>query len=54
MMKFYIMGLIVWVKKDGERVLDPDGDGVYYRGRDGFISKVLKGKGVVEIPVEFW
>jgi len=44
----------VWVKKNGERVLDPDGDGVYYEGKDKLISKILKRKGRVEIPVEFW
>lgn len=44
----------VWVKEDGEKEYDPDGDGVYFEGKDKLISKVLKGKGYVEIPVEFW
>jgi hypothetical protein len=44
----------VWVKKNGEREYDPDGDGVFYEGSDKLVSKVLKGKGFIEIPVEFW
>ncbi|MBU2576305.1 MAG: hypothetical protein KKF50_01145 [Nanoarchaeota archaeon] len=44
----------VWVKKNGEKVYDNDGDGIYYEGKDKLISKVLKGKSMVEIPVEFW
>lgn len=44
----------VWVKKNGERVYDDDGDGIYYEGKDKFVSKVLKGKGFVEIGVDFW
>ena len=44
----------VWVKKGGEKEYDSDGDGVYYEGSDKLVSKVLKGKGFVEIPVEFW
>ena len=44
----------VRVKPDGTKEYDPDGDGVYYEGKDKFISKVLKEKGFVEIPVEFW
>ena len=44
----------VWVKKDGEKVYDNEGDGIYYEGKDKFVSKVLNGKGMVEIPVEFW
>lgn len=44
----------VWMNKNGEKVLDDDGDGIYYEGKDKFVSKVLKNKGMVEIPVEFW
>jgi len=44
----------VWVKKNGEKVYDDDGDGIYYEGKDKFISKVLKTKSIVPINVEFW
>ncbi len=44
----------VWVKKNGERTYDSDGDGIYYEGKDKFISKVFKTKSMVEIPVEYW
>ena len=44
----------VWIKPNGEKEYDDDGDAVYYEGKDKLISKVLKGKGCVEIPVEFW
>lgn len=44
----------VWIKKDGKKIYDNDGDGVYYEGKDKLISKVLKGKESAEIFVEFW
>lgn len=44
----------VWVKLYGEKEYDTDGDGVFYEGSDKLVSKVLNGKGFVEIPVEFW
>lgn len=44
----------VYVKKNGEKVYDNDGDGIYYEGKDKFISKVLKTKSIVEINVPFW
>lgn len=44
----------VWVKPNGEKVYDNDGDGVYYEGKDKFISKVLKTKYPVFIYVEHW
>jgi len=44
----------VWIKKNGEKILDDDGDGIYYEGKDNLISKILKTKSRVEIPVEFW
>ena len=44
----------VWVKKSGGKVYDDDGDGIYYEGKDMFISKVLKTKSMVEIFVEHW
>lgn len=44
----------VWVKPNGERVYDNNGDGIYYDGKDKFISKVLKTKSPVFIFVEHW
>ena len=44
----------VWIKPNGEKIYDPDGDGIYYEGKDKFISKVLKTKSPVYIFVEFW
>lgn len=44
----------VWVKKNGQKVYDKDGDGVYYEGKDNFIKKVLKTKSPVYIYVEHW
>jgi hypothetical protein len=44
----------VYVKKNGEKVYDNDGDGIYYEGKDKIISKILKTKPMVEIYKEFW
>ncbi len=44
----------VWVKPNGEEIYDNDGDGIYYEGKDKFISKVLKTKSPVFINVEHW
>ena len=44
----------IWIKPNGEKVHDPDGDGVYYEGKDKLISKVLKTKEPVYIYVEHW
>ena len=44
----------VWIKKNGEKVYDNDGDGVYYEGKDKFISKLLKSKSPAYIFVEHW
>ncbi len=44
----------VWVKKNGERVLDNEGDGIYFEGKDEFVSKVLEGEDMVKIDIEFW
>lgn len=44
----------VYVKENGEKVYDDDGDGIYFEGKDGFVSKVLKGKSPVYIGVEHW
>ena len=44
----------VWIKPDGEKSYDNKGDGIYYEGKDKFISRVLKTKSPVSIFVEFW
>ena len=44
----------VWIKPNGEKVYDPDGDGIYYEGKDKLISKMLKSKSPAYIFVEFW
>ncbi|MBU1136411.1 MAG: GNAT family N-acetyltransferase [Nanoarchaeota archaeon] len=44
----------VWVKPNGEKVYDDDGDGIYYEGRDKLISKILKTKSPAHIFVEYW
>ena len=44
----------VYLKPNGEKVVDNDGDGLYYEGKDKFISKVLKTKSIVYINVEHW
>ena len=44
----------VWIKTNGKKIHDPDGDGVYYEGKDKLISKILKTKSPAYIYVEFW
>ena len=44
----------VWIKPNGEKVFDREGDGVYQGGEDKFISKVLSGNDSVYIYVEHW
>ena len=44
----------VWIKSNGEKVYDNDGDGIYYEGKDKLISKILKTKSPVYIFVEHW
>ena len=44
----------VWVKPNGEKVYDDDGDGIYYEGKDKLISKILQTKSPVYIFVEHW
>ncbi|MBU0760138.1 MAG: GNAT family N-acetyltransferase [Nanoarchaeota archaeon] len=40
--------------KTGEIVIDNDGDGVYYEGKDKLVSKIIKGKGVAFTNADFW
>jgi hypothetical protein len=44
----------VYVKPNGEEVYDNDGNGIYYEGKDKFVTKVLKGKRPVYISVLHW
>jgi len=44
----------VWIKPDGERVYDNEGDGIYCEGKDKIISKILKTKKPVYIPILHW
>lgn len=44
----------VWIKSNGEKVFDDDGDGIYYEGKDKFVSEVLRTKSFVFIGVEHW
>jgi hypothetical protein len=44
----------VYIKRNGEKVYDNEGDGVYYEGRDKLISKILKTKKPAYIYVLHW
>ncbi|MFH0808191.1 MAG: hypothetical protein V1888_01075 [archaeon] len=44
----------VWVKGNGERVLDNEGDGIFWNGKDGFLKRVLESDSLVEIGIEHW
>jgi hypothetical protein len=37
-----------------KEIRDNHGDGLYYEGKDKFVSKVLKTKDIVYINVEHW
>jgi len=52
--KNFIRRFIYKNPKTGEKVIDNDGDGFYYEGKDKFISKVLSGKKPVYINVLHW
>lgn len=44
----------VWVKENGERILDNVGDGIFWDGKDDFLKKILESEDLVEIGVEHW
>jgi len=44
----------VYVDKFGKKTFDDEGDGVYYEGKDKFISRVMKTKNPVYITVLHW
>ncbi len=52
--KGFIKRFIYKNPKTGEEVVDTDGDGVFYNGRDNFIKRVLSTKSKVYIPVPHW
>jgi hypothetical protein len=52
--KNFIRRFIYKNPKSGEEIIDNDGDGIYYEGKDKFISKVLSGKKPVYINVLHW
>jgi len=52
--KDFIKRFVYKNPKTGEEIIDNDGDGIYYGGKDKFISKVLSGKKPVYINVLHW
>lgn len=44
----------VYKRPNGDLVYDKDGNGIYYEGKDKFISKVFKGEKPVFINVAHW
>lgn len=44
----------IYRKPNGEDIVDNEGDGVYFEGKDKFISKVLKNKLPIYIEVLHW
>ncbi|MEA3329944.1 MAG: hypothetical protein U9Q06_04335 [Nanoarchaeota archaeon] len=52
--KDFINRFIYKNPKTGKETIDKEGDGIYYEGKDKFISKVLKTKSPIFICVEHW
>jgi len=52
--KDFIKRFIYKNPKTGEEIIDNDGDGIYYEGKDKIISKILSGKKPVYINVLHW
>lgn len=44
----------IYMKPSGEQIYDSRGDGIYYEGKDKFVSKVLGGGKPVYIGVPHW
>ena len=44
----------IYMKPSGEQIYDSRGDGIYYQGKDKFISKVIKSSKPVYIGVPHW
>jgi predicted N-acetyltransferase YhbS len=52
--KNFIRRFVYKNPKTGKKVVDKDGDGIYYEGKDKFISKVMKTKSIVYIDIMHW
>lgn len=52
--KDFIKRFVYINPKTKEEIIDTDGDGIYYEGKDGFIKKVLSTNQVVQIPIIHW
>ena len=52
--KDFIKRFVYKNPRTGKEIVDDDGYGVYYEGKDRFISKVLSTKSVVYIPILHW
>ena len=52
--KDFIKRFIYKNPETGKEIIDNSGDGIYYEGRDKFVSKVLKNKKIVYIDVLHW
>jgi hypothetical protein len=52
--KNFIKRFIYKNPKTGKEIIDNDGDGIYYDGKDKFVSKVLKNKKPAYINVLHW
>lgn len=44
----------IYKKPNGEELTDNEGDGIYFEGKDRFVSKVLKTKQLVYIDIIHW
>jgi len=52
--KGFIKRFVYKNPKTGEEIIDNEGDGIYYEGKDKFISKVLSNKKPIYINVLHW
>lgn len=52
--KDFIKRFVYINPKTKKKVFDNSGDGIYYNGKDKFITKVLKTKSLVKIPCMHW
>ena len=52
--KNFIRRFVYRNPKTGEEVIDNEGDGIYYDGKDNFINKVLLTKSIVYISILHW
>ncbi len=52
--KDFIQRFVYKNLKTGEEIIDNEGDGIYYNGKDNFIKKVLSNKSKVYIDIPHW